>query len=133
MFWYLVESTVYGSLVDSPMAPTMWAALSIGVVLRCYSDERFRTRELLLVLPAIFTCVLVIYGTAFSLESTQPFNPWRERFVWGILLAQLVASGFTVWWLRGVRVPAICFLLFGLHISAIAGLEAAMSVTNRWL
>lgn len=133
MFWYLVRATLSGALVYSPLALIGWTILFVGITLRAYSKERFRTRELLLLLPFLFTLTLIVYGSLYNLDGHEPHSPWRERVVWAVLLIQLVTSGFTVWMLRGLRCAAICFLLFGLHVSAIVGLEAAMSVTNRWL
>jgi hypothetical protein len=77
--------------------------------------------------------MLIAYGVLFDLEHGHSTNPWRERAVAIIIVSQIVASIIIVGKLKGIRVTASCFVLFHFCLSAVAGLEATMAVTNRWL
>lgn len=133
MLSYLIEATLKGALVYPPVAPVAWLSLAIGIVSRMGSDVPLQRRDAVALTPLLLTVLLVVYGRAFAVEQGHPPPFRREMIIIFILGLQAVVSGFILWLLPGRRISAFGLLVFQGCLSAVAGLEAAMSVTNRWL
>ena len=133
MFDYLVRATLSGAFLYSPFVPLVWLSLMSAVIFRVSSRKPFHDKELLVVAPVIFTMGIIAYGTYFAAPSRPREFPSHLWCIPATLLVQLLLSGFMVWALKGIRSSVACILFVELHMSCIAGLEATMSVSGRWL
>ena len=133
MLSYLIEATLRGALVYAPVAPVAWLSLAIGIASRLGGDVPLQRRDALAFIPLLLTVLLIGYGSAFAVEQGHPPPFRRQMIILCILGGQAVVSGFILRLLPGRRIAAFGVLVFEGCLSAVAGLEAAMSVTNRWL
>ena len=134
MFLYLIRATIEGTLFFPPIAIVAWPALIASCIMRLSSERPFGHRELWLGLPLVFPALLIAFGTVFDLPHGHvPEDSWQERTILVVLGADLLTCGIIVWRLRDMRVIAALWLLFLCCLSVVAGFEACMCVTNRWL
>ncbi|MFN3151925.1 hypothetical protein [Bremerella sp.] len=119
-----------------PLSPIAWLLLGGAVFTRIgfIVQQPPKLREALLGLPVLFTVVIIGYGVVFAVHVGHADAAWRELVCPLLILLQIGASFCLVWrYMQGIRVPATFLLLFELCFSLMAGFEATMDVTNKWI
>lgn len=133
MLDYMIHSTLSGTFCFMPIALITWLSLFFALVVRIGNKSEFESRELLLSTPLAITAALIAYGVFFVAPSGLRHIPWHTWIVVILLGTQLLQSIALVSYLKGVRGFAVFILITEICMSCVAGLEATMSATGRWL
>ena len=134
MLEYMIRAPFQDVFGFPPTCLVAIVSFLIAIPARLQAETPFRSRELLLGIPLVFTVWLIVHGTVFSLQYDHAPEPnWKTHLIELILLMHVVVSGFTIWRLKGLRVYATSVTLFLTCFVLMAAFEAMMSVTNLWI
>jgi len=133
MCLYLVDSVISGMMYP-PVALVAWPALALAFSARSMTEEKFRRRELLLLIGFVVPVLLILYGAIFATdERGVSAQAWRSQIPLALICLPLLMTVCVVIKLRGMRFIAISLGIFQMCLTLILALEATMAVINVWL
>jgi hypothetical protein len=90
---------------------------------------------LLIFLPLVFALLTLVWGTIMQHPSDSPnLAPgWPGHVLQALFIAQLAASIWVVWLMKGYRLFSIFAVMLELWFALGCAFVAGMSVTGDWL